>query len=154
MSEQQPSGKDEKGLTLSGRTMLRIMVEFNKVLSASREIGDKHGFELIQTPTVLVEIRSLLWIAHEMAKRLGGPSVVDPYLQAHAEEDKRAVRDGMKETGKELIDEMLAMAGIPKCPKCDHLICPICRECHTCEKDETHGHEHSVFGVTGSKATN
>ena len=155
MSEQQqPSGKDEKGLTLSGRTILRIMIEFNKVLSASRQIGDNKGFELIQTPTVLLELKSLLWIAQEMAKRIGDVQTVETYLKAHFDEDRKVVREGLRESGKELVDELLAMAGIPKCQTCGHLVCPICNVCHNCDRDKSHGFDHSMMGLPGSRPVN
>ena len=50
----QPSSRDEKGLTLSGRTMLRILMEFGKALTASRKLGEDKGFELFQNPSILL----------------------------------------------------------------------------------------------------
>lgn len=154
MSEQQPSNRDEKGLTISGRTMLRILVEFSKTLAASRKLGEDKGLELLQNPAILLEIRSLLWIASQMASRIGGSKEVESYLSAHAEEDEKTVLDGMTETGRELLEDLLAQGGIPKCASCGHLVCPICRECHDCSKNRHHDLGHTPFAPPGKGAPN
>ena len=153
MTEQAQSGRDEKGLTISGRTMLRILIEFGKTVAAAKQLGDDRNYELLQTPAVLLEIRSLLWVASEMAKRIGNLDTVDAYLKAHSEEDEKSIRDGMAQTGRALMEEMLAQGGIPKCEKCDRIVCPICRECHICG-DKGKPHEHTPFAPTGRGAPN
>lgn len=137
MSEQQ-SGRDEKGLTISGRTMLRLLMEFGKTLLASRKLGNKPGYELLQSPTILLEIRALLWIASQMAKRVGSREEVEAYLKRHSEADEKTIIDGMAEAGKAILEDVLAHGGLKKCPSCDDMICPICQECHKCTKSTTH----------------
>jgi len=155
MTEQPQSGRDEKGLTLSGRVILRILMEFGKTVAAAKQLGDDRDYELLQTPTVLLEIRSLLWIATEMAKRIGSLDAVDAYLQLHSEEDEKAIREGMAQTGRALMEEVLSQGGIPKCEKCGRIVCPICRECHICgEKSQTHDFAHTPFKTPGSGAPN
>lgn len=150
----QPSSRDEKGLTLSGRTMLRILMEFGKALTASRKLGEDKGFELFQNPSILLEVRSLLWLAAEMAKRIGSVKDVEAYLSAHADEDEKTVLDGMKNMGLALVEEILTQGGIPKCTRCGQMVCPICRECHDCDKSKTHDLGHSSFGIPRKGAPN
>lgn len=153
MSEQQ-SGRDEKGLTISGRTMLRLLMEFGNVLAASRKLGEKAGYELLQTPTILLEIRSILWIATQMAKRVGSREEIEAYLSKHSEADEKAMFDGMAEAGKAMLEEVLAHGGIPKCTSCGQIVCPICKECHSCTKNQDHDLVPNPFGNPGSKAPN
>jgi len=108
-------------------------------------------YEVLQTPTILVEIRTLLWIASGMAKRLGSLVEVEDYLAEHAEEDERTVLAGTTELEKTLIAEALARSGVPRCPKCHEPTCPMCRECHSCEKRESHS---SPFDFSGGGAAN
>lgn len=138
MSEQKP-GRDEKGLTISGRTMLRLLMEFGKALLASRKLGNQAGYELLQSPTILLEIRALLWIASQMAKRIGSKEEVESYLETHREEDEKAILDGMIEASRALLDDVLAHGGLKKCPSCSDLICPICQKCHKCTEGKDHG---------------
>jgi hypothetical protein len=150
MSEQNP-GRDEKGLTISGRTMLRILLEFARLLAASRKVGNKLTYEVLQTPTILVEIRALLWIASGMAKRLGSREEIEAYLAKHTEEDERIIRVGASEVEKTLMEEALIHGGVPKCPKCHEFTCPMCKECHSCEKRESHS---SPFDFPSGGAAN
>jgi hypothetical protein len=150
----QPSGRDEKGLTISGRTMLRLLTEFGKVLAASRKLGDKSGYELLQTPTITLEIRSLLWIAMQMAKRIGSNEEVEAYLKKHSEADEKVIFDGMSETGKAILEEAMAHGGVPKCTSCGKVVCPICKECHSCTNNLGHDMIPNPFGNPGSKAPN
>lgn len=130
-------------------------MEFGKTVAAAKQLGDDRDYELLQTPTVLLEVRSLLWIATEMAKRIGNLDAVDAYLQVHSEEDAKSIREGMAQTGRALMDELLAQGGIPKCAKCDRIVCPICRECHICgDKSQPHDFVHPPFKAPGSGAPN
>ena len=149
MSDSQPSSRDEKGLTLSGRTILRLLLQFSKLLAASNKLGGKAGYELLQSPLVLVELRSLLWIATEMGKRIGSIAEVEAYLNGHNETDETTLIEGMKQSGRELLEEVLEHSGLPKCTSCGKLMCPICRECHECSTDKNHKLTHTPFGTSG-----
>lgn len=152
MSEQQ-SGRDEKGLTISGRTMLRLMMKFGKTLLDAQKLGSKAGFELLQTPTVLLEVRALIWIASQMAKRIGSREELSSYLKQHEEADEKSILDGMAEVDKALLDEVIAHGGLKKCTSCDGMVCPICQECHACNKGTTH-ETSNPFGFPGGGAPN
>lgn len=133
MSETPPPKKfDEKGLTLSGRTILRLFHEFNRALVAGKRVGDDSGFEMLLHPTILVEIKALFWIAHEMSKRLGKDTEVQAYLREHEAEDVKTVEDGIIEEAHGLIDK-LGAALFGACEKCKKMKCPSCRRCHACE---------------------
>jgi hypothetical protein len=130
-------------------------MEFGKTVAAAKQLGDDRSYELLQTPAVLLEIRSLLWIATEMVKRIGSLDAVDAYLKAHSEEDDKSIREGMAQTGRALMEEVLAQGGIPKCEKCDRVVCPICRECHACgDKSQPHDFGHIPFAPPRKGAPN
>lgn len=132
------SGRDEKGLTISGRTMLRLLLEFSKALLASRKLGEKPGYELLQNPTILLEVRNLLWISSQMSKRIGSSEDVAAYLDKHKEADDKAILDGMAEAGRALLDEVISHSGLKRCSSCNELVCPICKECHNCNHSKDH----------------
>lgn len=122
---------DEKGLTLSGRTILRLYHEFDRALRASKRVGEEITFDLILHPTMLVEIKALLWIAHEMSKRVGKDEDVQAYLRAHEAEDVKIVEDGIESDAAGIIDRLGAsLFGV--CEKCKKMLCPNCRRCHAC----------------------
>ena len=134
--------------------MLRILTEFGKVLTASKKMGeDKSLGQLLDNPMILLEVRSLLWVATEMAKRIGNLSEVEAYLNSHAEEDEKSILEGMKDAGRAMLEDILSQGGIPKCASCGNIKCPICRECHKCGGDSKRDHEvmHSPFGGAPSK---
>lgn len=134
MSENQ-SGRDEKGLTLSSRTMLRLLVQFTKLLAASNKLGDPGGYELLQSPLAVVELRSLLWIATEMGKRIGSISEVEAYLATHAQEDEKVINEGLIQSNRSILEEVLENSDLQKCEKCGSPRCLTCQECHNCESE-------------------
>lgn len=142
------SGRDEKGLTLSGRTMLRLLSEFGRLLSASMKIGNKPGYEVLQTPTIISEIRTLLWMASEIAKRVGPQEELEAYLAKHAKADEKVVLEGMSKAGTAFFEEALAYGGVSKCTICGKLMCPICQCCHNCEKREEHQVSSTPFDLS------
>ncbi len=127
-----PKKTDEKGLTLSGRTILRMFHEFNRALDASKRVGEDNGFEMLLHPTILVEIKALLWIAHEMSKRIGKDVEVLAYLREDEADDVKTVENGVVEETNGLI-EKLGAALFGACEKCKKMKCPSCRRCHKCE---------------------
>ena len=47
--------RDEKGLTLSGRVMLRLFMEFNRALVAASKLGDKSDSNrFFSHPTIVI----------------------------------------------------------------------------------------------------
>jgi len=127
-----PKKTDEKGLTLSGRTILRLFHEFNRALAAGKRVGDDSGFEMLLHPTMLVEIKALLWIAHGMNQRIGKDTEVQAYLREHEAEDVKTIEEGIGgDATAGLIDKLTAIFGV--CEKCKKMKCPVCRRCHACD---------------------
>lgn len=153
------ANRDEKGLTLSGRVMLRLMFALGDNLQATRKLGEQvHWYELVNDPKVILEIRTLLWMASSMARRIGGHDEVLAYIRAHEDADEKAVLDGMKEDSAQLVT-LLKAGGIPSCSKCGKTVCPLCGECHGCDesaKDKPHDifSTGGGFGQKGSQAKN
>lgn len=133
MDEPKPKKVDEKGLTLSGRTILRLFHEFDRALKAAKRVGEDGSFDLLLHPTMLVEIKALFWIAHEMNKRIGKDEEVQAYLRAHEAEDVKNVEDGIQ---GEIMDRLGASL-FGACERCKKPMCPNCRRCHACENKRT-----------------
>jgi hypothetical protein len=155
------ANRDEKGLTLSGRVMLRLMFAIGANLMATRKLGEQtHWDQMVNDPKVLLEIRTLLWMASRMAERIGNFDEVLTYINSHESEDEQAILDGMKEDSRKIIESLLKAGGVPSCPKCNKTVCPVCRECHDCD-ESANKRPHDIFsgegfgfGRKGSQAKN
>lgn len=136
------SARDEKGLTLGGRTMLRIYLEFGRISTAAARLGERIPLEeILVQRTMMVEVLDLLMLASGMGQKLGSVEDVRRYLEQHRDEDDKSMselRKGLHEKhGAKLapllgqvVDQMLAR-GDP-CEVCGQKKCVSCHECHAC----------------------
>lgn len=130
--------RDDKGLTLGSRTMLRLYLEFTRTERAMNRTGDRpEGMgDVVRNPNVVAAIGDLLVVASEMGKKIGTEREVAAYLLEHEEEDNQWFNDNAPDEPEPPfvthIKEML-MSGAP-CPKCGEPTCRACKECHQCDK--------------------
>lgn len=157
--EQQPSTeaettesfkkRDEKGLTLGSRLMLRAMMEHQRILrSASLLRSDTSLTNVLTQETMMDVIDDLLFFARQVGEKAGTVSEVKAYLLAHEEEDTETLRALREEDNRKLHEEYAKRAvgagtGIlgvlaasarqspsAACDVCGEPKCPSCGGCH------------------------
>jgi len=131
------TGRDEKGLTMGHRAMLRLLMVYNQVGSAASKIGDctDIGY-LLGTPMVASAVQDLLVFSTEVAKKIGTPEELAAYLNDHASEDNAFFEKQRKthyDANKRSVAEKLHdLVDGPPCEVCGETTCKVCDSCHSC----------------------
>lgn len=143
-------GRDELGLTLSTRQILRIMMEYGRIAIAAGKTGQStHLAEIAANPTMTLEILNLLVLAHGVGRKIGKPTDVTSYLRRHEDEDLETLETLKREfageyknktTAVDLIESLLKMKldGGGPCEVCGETKCQSCGQCHDCAKRKDH----------------
>ena len=132
------SKRDEQGLTLSGRTIIRLALESNRIFGALDEINEAKSLRRIaENPFALVILRRLLWLGVQMIDRIGSEKV-EAYVKSHEKADNEAVEAEIKEFGEGLLSKLFPKS---KCERCGNQKCLAHQTCHHCEDSkETKDH--------------
>lgn len=128
-------GRDERGLTLSLRTLLRFHLELHAAFAAGARIGEVLSFkEALLSPLVM-----------EQAAYLN--TVAEGVLRKFADDEEKLLDhlDAMAESDLEALDSLLQKTAA-SCGTCGRAFCPDCKVCHSCE-----GGEHEGGDETSSK---
>lgn len=136
------SGRDEKGLTLSGRALLRLFVEFKRTERFLNRMNvDTNIPEMISESAVAVRVADLLVLAKEMSKRIGSDEEMETYLRSREDEDDDWFRKNTAEERKQVTKKQQhalvaeieeALLSGPPCAVCHKPKCVACDECHHC----------------------
>lgn len=126
-SKKAKAARDEKGLTMGHRAMLRLLMVYNQAGSSAAKIGDctDIGY-LLGTPMVASAVQDLLVFSTEVAKKIGTPEQLAAYLNSHALEDNAFFEKQRKTHYDTACDG-------PPCEVCRELTCKVCSSCHSCD---------------------
>jgi hypothetical protein len=145
MTDTVKKGRDEKGLTLGHRSMLRLLVVFNQTGTAAAKVDDTTDIGyLLGTPLVASAVQDLLVFATALGEKIGSPEKIAAYLNMHAAEDnaffekQRADHYAAAKAAKhaELLDDLKAVLDGPPCDECEQPTCNVCKGCHSCDSGE------------------
>lgn len=137
--------RDEQGLTMGHRSMLRLLVVFNQTGQAAAKIDDSTDIGyILGTPMVASAIQDILVFATALGEKIGQPEKIAAYLNNHALEDnaffekQRAEHYAAMQAAKhaEMLKEMKAVLDGPPCDECENPTCNICKSCHVCSDDD------------------
>ena len=134
------SNRDEHGLTLSGRAILRLLIEVEETTDALRDLGAPSGLsESIRNPKVIRHLKTLIWLAVKMVEKIDkGKDPIVAYLKSHEKEDAKTIDDDIKETVPRILKDILK--DVMKCEKCGDSMCVTHRVCHHCDDQKSaHG---------------
>lgn len=136
------SKRDEKGLTLSGRALIRLVTEFVRVERAYNKLSTETSLsEIISQPTVAVRVGDLLILAREMAERIGSEEEIAAYLREHEAEDDAWFREQSEQKQTQTVEQQKhallneiekALMNGPPCAACGKPTCVACDQCHHC----------------------
>jgi len=146
MTDAPKKPRDEQGLTMGHRAMLRLLVVFNQTGQAAAKLDDTTDLGyLLGTPLVASAVQDLLVFATALADKIGTPEVIAAYLNLHAAEDNAffvkqrdehyAARKAEKH--QELMAEFHEMMKGPPCDDCKAPTCRGCGQCHACQDSTT-----------------
>jgi hypothetical protein len=132
---------DEKGLNVRDRTLLRVLVEYHRIVRAGARTGETVSLDYILTQqTMIAEISDLLKATATMAEHIGmNIDETIRYLADKDEEDRKVFDAWEKEHNEhqhksnplmKLLGSLLA-TGEP-CANCGKPTCANCKECHEC----------------------
>jgi hypothetical protein len=141
MSELEKSKRDEKGLTLGHRVLLRIVVEFNRALNATMRIGDPPNLrEVMDNPIILDRVFQAVTFGLMLGKKLGTFKEVEEYLRKYDDEDSQFLREEQSSTIQSMLETTatnlahdILMQGTD-CETCGEKTCLSCKTCHSCEQ--------------------
>jgi hypothetical protein len=132
---------DEKGLNVKDRTLLRVLVEYHRIVRAGARMGENISIDFILTQqTMIAEIMDLLKVAATQAEGIGmNIDETIRYLVTKDEEDRKVFAEWEKQHNEhqhkdnplvKLLSGLLA-TGDP-CSSCGKPTCANCKECHDC----------------------
>jgi hypothetical protein len=137
--------RDEKGLTVGNRLLLRAVLEERRiVMAAGRMSGDTSLYNSLTQDTLVDCLDDLLFYARLMGKRLGHPDELAEHLRKSEKADLaelRRMRDEIQETRQvERAEFMMGVAPLgtftggsaqqANCDVCGKPTCPSCGGCH------------------------
>ncbi len=146
--------RDEKGLTLGMRLMLRAAVEQQRILrSASLLRSDTSLANILAQETMMDVLDDLLFFATQMGEKLGDVSVVKAHLAVHEEDDEKqlieireanhrkkqeeyAKRSGAGGLLSALVAARAASGSPGACDVCGRPLCADCGHCHHHDGDK------------------
>lgn len=142
--------RDEHGLTLSGRLILRITSNFQRYVGAVDNPGKEAIVEFFKQPIVHSDMLDLLFIGTRMAERIGSIYDVTKYLTGHEEQDDKTIETMHEAQDKKLQqkdsdatehgnhDPLAAflikrVEDVGNCQRCGGRNCISCGDCHRCQ---------------------
>lgn len=140
--------RDEKGLTLGSRLMLRAMMEHQRIFRAASLLrSDTSLANVLTQETMMDVVDDLLFFARQVGEKIGNVPDVKAYLLAHEEEDTETLRSLREDDNKKMQEEYAkrtvsmgtgvlgalvasARATSATCDVCGQPKCPGCGGCH------------------------
>jgi hypothetical protein len=142
MSSEEPLRvRDEKGLTLGSRLVLRLMIEYNRVMDAAHAVnGDTSMHNVFVQETMIDIIADVIFYGSCIGERLGSVSEVKAYNARHEDEDtemldklREELRAKVREQARQNQTSFLKAVTESiekKCGVCGAVLCNQCGACH------------------------
>lgn len=133
--------RDEKGLTVGNRLLLRAVLEERRiVMAAGRMGGDTSFYNSLEQDTLVDLLDDLMFYARLMGERLGAPDELIEHLRKSEKADLEELRrlrdethDKINQTRDELTqmrDRLISGMRPATCDLCGKPMCPSCGSCH------------------------